>query len=215
MWQNSTVILSETSQPGGNIGPNLSSNSNKCLLSQAYRRSILSSQAVSWDSWNRWQYSASWRPINHFNKSRLKKYKKQCDITLRARITSFICRTSYKTNRITVHQNKVLTRISEWSNWGMQKITHGTSPKVIKSRRVRSARHRRDLIICINILLWKPLGKKPIRRLRSTCVRLGGVKKTCLVPRVLSWLQICHDLTYITDVLLSMLTFVSDNIITN
>jgi hypothetical protein len=42
-----------------------------------------------------------------------------------------------------------------------------------------------------------------------------GGQKNYLVPRVLSWLQICHDLMYITDVLLSMLTFVSDNIITN
>lgn len=105
MLQNSTVILSESSQSGGNIGPNLSSNSNKCFLNHTYRRLILSSQAVSCVSWNRWQYSASWSPMNHFNKSRLKEYIIHNYIRQKGRIISSLHSTYYWNQKIFVCEN--------------------------------------------------------------------------------------------------------------
>lgn len=69
------VILSETSQCGGNMAPNLSSHCKRCFLNQVYRRSILSSHPLSSESLNRKRYSFSCTPTNHFKSSCLKNLK--------------------------------------------------------------------------------------------------------------------------------------------
>jgi hypothetical protein len=89
---------------------------------------------VSCVSWKRWQYSASCSPINHFNKSRLKKYNNR--LTLDCEKELLIPSSEPPTKKalqLYVYKNEVER---EW-----RKLTQQRASLKIKSRAITWVRH--------------------------------------------------------------------------
>lgn len=127
------VILSETSQCGGNMAPNLSSHCKRCFLNQVYRRSILSSHPLSSESLNRKRYSFSCTPTNHFKSSCLKNLKSWKYLVTKITVTTitvFYKKTTQNLNlsKLQVHDKELASLLIhpnlDWFSKKVDRMAH-------------------------------------------------------------------------------------------